>query len=187
MVARTAVVAIACKNDFALKALTFSRILFASAGSSMRWRPVPSTSQTPPCAIFHKPSWAESKKPKLRNTGNISPANLPARGTPARGRNTLSANATVVPTYPTLRLLARSSSSILVRSSAALARRLAANDGSTGSSLGSISSLKTHLDHYFHFHHDNHNSSKEYFHVYFYCCSMTKMIINLIRYYFVYC
>ena len=42
--------------DATLKLFTFCRIASATDLSSISWRPVPSTSQTPPCAMFHKPN-----------------------------------------------------------------------------------------------------------------------------------
>ena len=51
------------------KALTLARIFRARSASSISCRPEPSTSQTPPCPMFHRPVWYDSKYPYVRNSG----------------------------------------------------------------------------------------------------------------------
>ena len=55
--------------DAPLKAFTLSRIFCASDLSSISRRPVPSTSQTPACAMFHKPVASDPLNPRPRKRG----------------------------------------------------------------------------------------------------------------------
>ena len=53
-----------------LNALTFSRIFSAKVASSISRKPVPSTSQTPACAMFHNPVFSEPRKPTAKKSGS---------------------------------------------------------------------------------------------------------------------
>ena len=49
-----------------LKSLTFLRIAVATDSSSISCKPVPSTSQTPACAMFHNPVFALPTNPSAK-------------------------------------------------------------------------------------------------------------------------
>jgi len=53
-----------------LKVFTLSRICCAMPLSLISCKPVPSTSQTPACAMFHNPVAPEPVKPKAKNNGS---------------------------------------------------------------------------------------------------------------------
>ena len=55
--------------DAPLKAFTLSRIFCASDLSSISLRPVPSTSQTPACAMFQRPVASDPLNPNPRKRG----------------------------------------------------------------------------------------------------------------------
>ena len=55
---------------FLLKSFTLSLILCAIVLSSIVCKPVPSTSQTPACAMFHRPVEPLPKKPIAKNSGS---------------------------------------------------------------------------------------------------------------------
>lgn len=61
MVAKASETRAAAAKDRRLRSLTLSRILRATEGSSTGRRPVPSTSQSPVWATFHKPVRADSR------------------------------------------------------------------------------------------------------------------------------
>ena len=61
--------AVEIATDAPLKAFTLSRIFCATDLSSISRRPVPSTSQTPACAMFHKPVASLPLKPRPRKRG----------------------------------------------------------------------------------------------------------------------
>ena len=67
--------------DALLKAFTLSRIFSATLLSSISCRPVPSTSQTPACAMFHNPLAPDPVKPTAKKSGNAITA-LCAGGAP---------------------------------------------------------------------------------------------------------
>ena len=61
-----------------LKPLTFSRIFSANDLSSISRKPVPSTSQTPACAMFHNPVFSDPRKPTAKKRGSAITARADA-------------------------------------------------------------------------------------------------------------
>mmetsp|Transcript_10550 Transcript_10550/g.41170 ORF Transcript_10550/g.41170 Transcript_10550/m.41170 type:complete len:220 (-) Transcript_10550:279-938(-) len=128
--------------DAPLKAFTLSRIFCATDLSSISRRPVPSTSQTPACAIFHNPVASDPLNPRPRKRGTAIMA-LWAGGAPvASCTAAMSAQAmpNAVPAFPRL---ARSSASMFVRLQAACARNSACSSSVVVTLVASTSSLKT--------------------------------------------
>lgn len=66
---KTAVMAMPITKTLPLSLLTFSKMALATDSSSISCSPVPSTSQMPAWAMFHKPVLPESTNPKDRESG----------------------------------------------------------------------------------------------------------------------
>ena len=64
--------------ELRLKVLTRSRIFPANVLSSISRKPVPSTSQTPACAMFHNPVFSEPRKPTAKKSGSAIDARADA-------------------------------------------------------------------------------------------------------------
>ena len=65
-----AVMAATATFDLTLKLFTLSLSFRATLLSSISRRPVPSTSQTPACAMFHNPVFSEPRKPTAKKSGS---------------------------------------------------------------------------------------------------------------------
>mmetsp|Transcript_6359 Transcript_6359/g.26360 ORF Transcript_6359/g.26360 Transcript_6359/m.26360 type:complete len:226 (+) Transcript_6359:2215-2892(+) len=129
-------------TDAPLKAFTLSRIFCATDLSSISRRPVPSTSQTPACAMFHKPVASLPLKPRPRKRGTAITARCAGGAPVASWTAAMSAHAipNAVPAFPRL---ARSSASMLVRLHAACARKSACSSSVVVTLEASTSSLNT--------------------------------------------
>lgn len=128
--------------DAPLKAFTLSRIFCASDLSSISRRPVPSTSQTPACAMFQRPVASDPLNPRPKNRGTAIMA-LWAGGAPvASCTAAMSAHAmpNAVPAFPRL---ARSSASMLVSEALASSLSAACSSSVVVTLEASTSSLKT--------------------------------------------
>ena len=73
--------AVEIATDAPLKAFTLSRIFCATDLSSISRRPVPSTSQTPACAMFHKPRRLASLEAEAEEKGDGDHGSLRGRRT----------------------------------------------------------------------------------------------------------
>ena len=124
--------------------LTFFRIFVASFLSSIVLRPVPSTSHTPACAMFHNPSFSLPKKPSAKKRGSATKDRTSAGWCVT---NCAATRATVTPTntLPTSPRLVRSSKSMFVSASAAAARNDAdcSSENFAPPSFSSTSSVNT--------------------------------------------
>ena len=118
--------------DFALKSFTFSRIAAATDLSSISLKPEPSTSQTPACAMFHKPDFADPTNPRAKNSGTTT-ARRSILGAWVNVCVATSVAVSAQATKPTFILLCLSFASMFVSVRAASARRVAASSSLTRS------------------------------------------------------
>ena len=105
--------------DAPLKAFTLSRIFCASDLSSISLRPVPSTSQTPACAMFQRPVASDPLNPRPRKRGTAIMA-LWAGGAPVASCTAARIAHAMPNAVPAVPRLARSSASMLVSESTGL-------------------------------------------------------------------
>ena len=73
-----AVMAATATFDLTLKLFTLSLSFRATLLSSISRRPVPSTSQTPACAMFHSPVSALPRNPTAKKSGSAMTARCDA-------------------------------------------------------------------------------------------------------------
>jgi len=99
--------------DAPLKAFTLSRIFCASDLSSISRRPVPSTSQTPACAMFQRPVASDPLNPRPRKRGTAIMA-LWAGGAPVASCTAARSAHAMPNAVPAVPRLARSSASMFV-------------------------------------------------------------------------